>query len=82
MGIKIQLSITLEEFSTAVSHGEEYKCRVIANANGIKKELIFNDPLAALEHCRSLTFAWVHTFVKLKRDTRDKLKNKPKIILP
>jgi len=81
MGVKIELAMILEEFSTAESGGTEYKCRVTASANGVSDEWIFDDPITALEQGRQLAFSWVQTFVKLKRDTKIRDKKRKKVIL-
>lgn len=86
MGIKISLSIELEEFSTTASLGEKYKCSITAIANGVKKEYVFADPISALNEARHITFDWTQTFIKIKRDTKMKLqkqaKMKSKLIIP
>lgn len=86
MGIKISLSIELEEFSTTVSLGQEYKCKLTAFANGIKKEYMFADPISALDAARHITFDWTQTFIKIKRNTKMKLRKQtktiPKLIIP
>lgn len=86
MGVKIYLSIELEEFYTVVSTEEIYKCRLKCMANGVKKEFVFDDPITALNEARHIVFSWVQTFVKLKRNTKVKLRKhsraNPRIIQP
>ena len=81
MGVKIELAMILEEFSTAESGGRDYKCRLTASANGISEEWVFNDPITALEQGRQLAFSWVQTFVKLKQNTKARDKKRKKVIL-
>jgi len=90
MGVKIHLEIEVEEFSTSISDGLAYSCRVTGIADGTKNTQVFNDPIEALDYARKLAFSWVQIFVQLKRSTKAKLhkqkmlKNvqKPKLIIP
>lgn len=74
MGIKIHLEIELEEFSTVISDGQAYSCRVTAIADGVKKVQVFNDPMDALDYARKLSFSWIQVFIKLKHRTKMKLR--------
>ncbi len=87
MTVKIHLSLTLEEHNIIVAPGQAYKCVIIAEANELKEEFVFNNPIDALEKGRLLAFSWVSTFVNLKRNTRKKLKKqqqmkRPKLVIP
>lgn len=89
MTVKIHLEIELAEFSTVMSAGGEYHCRVTASAEGTKNTEVFDDPIAALDYAQRLAFSWVKIFAKLKKSTKAKLKkqkqmknrSKPKLII-
>ncbi len=69
MSVKIDLRLTFEEFSTIDSGGKDYSCRVTAIYNGQENTHVYDNAIEALEAGRRVTAEWLHTFVKLKRNT-------------